>query len=418
MRVVVLGAGVIGVTTAWGLSSYGHEVTVIERHAAPARETSFANGGQLSVSHAEPWANPRAPLQILKWLGDEAAPLLWRMRADAAQWKWGCRFLLECLPQRSRRNAKSLLSLGLYSRGALAEIRSELGLNYHQLQRGILHIYTDSHEFARAQRAAEQIADVGGERLIKSARECIEIEPALADSRERIVGGTYTPDDESGDARLFSEALASACVSRGVNFRFGASVENLERPRDRAVAVRLADGEQLDADAVVVALGSQSGPVLNSLGLRFPIYPLKGYSASMRIPANTLAPLVSLTDEAHKLVFSRLGDTLRVAGTAEFNGYDTSVNLPRCEAIMQRVRSIFPSLSALNEIEYWAGLRPATPGNVPFVGATAIPNLWLNSGHGTLGWTLACGSAKLLAQMITNVQPEIDPSPFRANLSA
>ena len=414
MRVVVLGAGVIGVTTAWALSRAGHEVTVLERQHAPAQETSFANGGQLSVSHAEPWANPQAPWQILKWLGKEDAPLLWRMRADAAQWSWGCRFLLECLPHRTRRNTQSLLTLGLYSRHALAEIRDELGFDYHQLQRGILHFYTDPAEFERARRGAELLCQKGAERQVKSAEECLRIEPELANSQDPIVGGTFTADDESGDARLFSEALTRACQQRGVQFNFSAQVENLERNQDRIVAVKMVDGEHFTADAFVVALGCQSAPMVNLLGLRFPIYPLKGYSASVSIPAGTMAPIVSLTDEAHKLVFSRLGDTLRVAGTAEFTGFDLSLNHARCAALIRRTRQIFPSLDGLNEIEYWAGLRPATPGNVPLIGVTEIPNLWLNSGHGTLGWTLACGSAKMLAQMMSGMKPEIDQTPYRA----
>ena len=414
MRVVVLGAGVIGVTTAWALSRAGHEVIVLERHQAPAQETSFANGGQLSVSHAEPWANPEAPRQILKWLGKEDAPLLWRMRADAAQWSWGCRFLLECLPHRTRRNTQSLLALGLYSRSALAEIRDELEIDYHQLQRGILHFYTDPAEFERARRGADLLPEMGAERQVKSAEECLHIEPALANSRDPIVGGTFTADDESGDARLFSEALTRACEQRGVQFNFGVNVANLERHQDRIVAVTMTDGERFTADAFVVALGCQSALILNSLGLRFPIYPLKGYSASVSIPADTMAPVVSLTDEAHKLVFSRLGDTLRVAGTAEFTGFDLSLNQARCAALIDRARQVFPGLDGLDEIEYWAGLRPATPGNVPLIGVTEISNLWLNAGHGTLGWTLACGSAKLLAQMVSRMKPDIDQTPYRA----
>lgn len=415
MRVVVLGAGVIGVTTAWALSQFGHHVTVIERQHAPAQETSFANGGQLSVSHVEPWANPRAPMQILRWLGDEAAPLLWRMRADEMQWRWGTRFLYECLPHRARQNAQSLLSLGLFSRSVMNQLRGKLELNYHRSQRGILHFFTDQREFAQARKTVEDSADARALRTVKSREECIEIEPVLAHSQHAIVGGTYAMADESGDAHLFTEALAKHCESRGVVFEFGATVAEVMRQQGRVVAVKLAGGQLVEADAFVVALGSFSGPFLNGLGLRYPIYPLKGYSASIPLPENTLAPRVSLTDEAHKLVFSRLGNTLRVAGTAEFIGYDMSINQQRCEAIMSRVRAVFPSLNGVGGIEYWAGLRPATPGNVPLIGVTAIPNLWVNSGHGTLGWTLACGSAKLLAQGLSGERQEIDPSPFRAN---
>lgn len=417
MRVVVLGAGVIGVTTAWALSTAGHEVVVIERREGPALETSFANGGQLSVSHGEPWANPEAPFKILQSLGREDAPLLWRMRADAAQWAWGWRFLLQCLPQRTRRNVASLLSLGLYSRAALAEVRAQLGFDYHQLQRGILHFYTDPKEFQRARRQRKIVAERGAERFIKSAEECLEIEPALRKSSARILGGSYSPEDESGDAHLFCEQLARACEVRGVTFQFGMTVTGLETRLNQVCAVRLANDECINADAVVVALGCQSVSLLKPLGLSFPIYPLKGYSASIPIPDGALAPYVSLTDEAHKMVFSRLGNRLRVAGTAEFTGYDTGLTPARCEALVRRTRQIFPDLSTLDDVEFWAGLRPATPGNVPFIGATAVPNLWLNSGHGTLGWTLACGSAKLLTHLIDGSAPGIDPAPYQAHMN-
>jgi D-amino-acid dehydrogenase len=415
MRVVVLGAGVIGVTTAWALNSYGHQVTVVERQSAPAKETSFANGGQLSVSHVEPWANPRAPMQILRWLGDEAAPLLWRMRADETQWRWGCRFLYECLPFRTRQNSLSLLNLGLFSREVMNQVRSGLGLTYHQSQLGILHFFTNLHEFAVARAAIERQSLGAKLRVVKTANECLELEPALGSSRQTVVGGTFSAEDESGDAREFTEALAEHCTTRGVSFQFGTTVAELERRDGRIVAVRLNDGRTIDADAFVIALGSYTGPFLNKLNLRFPIYPLKGYSASIALAAGSQAPEVSLTDEAHKLVISRFGDTLRVAGTAEFNGYDTSVNKQRCEAIMARVRALFPHLNDAGEVQYWAGLRPATPGNVPLIGVTPIPNLWINSGHGTLGWTLACGSAHLLAQLMSGERPEIDATPFRAS---
>lgn len=412
MRVVVLGAGVIGVTTAWALSSAGHDVVVIERHEASAQETSFANGGQLSVSHAAPWANSAAPLTILQSVGREDAPLLWRMRADLMQWQWGARFLFECLPQRTRKNVGSLLALGLYSQRALAELNERNCFDYHQLQRGILHFFTDRREFARAQYGLE-VSNIHGANLVaKSSAECLEMEPALRQSDDPVVGGIFAPDDGSGDARLFSEKLTQVCSRRGVTFNFGIAVTELVCQNEKICSVLLENGDQIQADAFVVALGCQSTQLLRTVGLSFPIYPLKGYSASIDIPSGTLAPFVSLTDERHKLVFSRLGDILRVAGTAEFNGYDTRLNVERCDALVRRTRQIFPDLSGLDNIRFWTGLRPATPSNVPYVGATGMSNLWLNSGHGTLGWTLACGSAKLLAQLIDGKPPGIDPTPY------
>lgn len=416
MRVAVLGAGVVGVTTAWYLARDGHEVTVVDRQPGPALETSFANGSQISVCHAEPWANPAAPLKAMRWLGREDAPLLWRLRADAAQWTWGLRFLRECLPSRTRKNIAALVRLGLASRQSLQGLRRELSLEYDQLQRGILHFYTDVTEFDQACRAAEVMREFGCDRLPVSAATCLAYEPALADSRQVIVGGTYTADDESGDARRFTELLAGHCQANGVAIRYGTTILGLERERGRIAGVRLASGEQIKADATVVALGSYTPLLLRPLGLRLPIYPAKGYSATFPLDAGTPAPTVSLTDDGHKLVISRLGQRLRVAGTAEFNGYNTELNAARCEALVRRIYQIFPALTDVCGIDYWAGLRPATPGNVPLIGSLAAaghPGLWINSGHGTLGWTLACGSARLLADSLAGRDPGLDARPYQ-----
>ncbi|HEX8989370.1 MAG TPA: D-amino acid dehydrogenase [Rhodocyclaceae bacterium] len=412
MRVTVLGAGLIGVSSAWYLAEAGHEVTVVDRQADAALETSFANGGQISTSHAEPWANPSAPWQALKWLAREDAPLLWRLRADAAQWSWGLRFLAQCTPGRTRRNIVAILRLALDSRDRLGALRSELGLDYDQLTRGILHFYTDRGVFERALPQAALMREFGCERVPKTADECLRIEPALAASSVPIVGGTYTEDDESGDARKFAQALARHCAARGVAFRHGAAVAALEASGDKVVGVKLADGSSLSADAYVVALGSYSPLLLRPLGIRLPVYPAKGYSVTIPLAAEGTAPVVSLTDDGHKIVFSRLGNRLRVAGTAEFTGYDTSINATRCEAIVRRVAAIFPELPKAGEPEPWAGLRPATPGNVPAVGRARLRNLFLNTGHGTLGWTMACGSGKLLADLVSGRTPAIDPAPY------
>lgn len=415
MRVTVLGAGVVGVASAWYLAADGHEVTVIDRQASPAQETSFANGGQISVSHAEPWANPRAPLKALQWLGREDAPLLWRLRADPAQWAWGLRFLRECTAARARANVRAIVALGLASRAALQALRRELALEYDHLERGILHFYTDPREFDHALPQAALMREYGCERVPKTDAECIAIEPALADSRTPVVGGTYTAGDESGDARRFTEALARHAEARGVRFRFGQGVTALLHESGRCAGVRLASGETLGAELTVLALGSHTPLLLRPLGVRLPVYPAKGYSATLALPAGVLAPTVSLTDDGHKLVISRLGQTLRVAGTAEFNGYDTSLNAARCAALLRRTQEIFPALQVVSEVDYWAGLRPATPGNVPLIGelaAAGLPGLWLNTGHGTLGWTLACGSARLLADLVAGREPELDASPY------
>ena len=416
MRVTVLGAGVVGVTSAWYLAAEGNDVTVIERQPLPARETSFANGGQISVSHAEPWANPRAPMKALKWLWREDAPLLWRLRTDQAQWAWGLRFLRECTTARARANVGAIVRLGLASRAALQSLRRELGLEYDQLERGILHFYTDAREFEHAIPQAALMRDFGCERVPQTAAECLAIEPALAGSRVPIVGGTYTAGDESGDARKFTQALAQRAALRGVRFRHGETVAGLECGGSRLTGVRLASGECVAADITVLALGSYSPLFLKPLGIRLPVYPAKGYSVTMVLPDGVAAPTVSLTDDGHKIVISRLGQTLRVAGTAEFNGYDTAINPVRCAALRLRIGEVFPALAGANEVDRWAGLRPATPGNVPLVGdmsGAGLAGLWLNTGHGTLGWTLACGSGRLLADLVCGRDPGLDASPYR-----
>ena len=407
MHILVLGAGLVGVSSAWYLREAGYEVSVVDRQPAPAMETSFANGGQISTSHAEPWANPATPLKVLRWLGREDSPLLWRLRADAAQWAWGLRFLRECAPGRTRANIVAILRLALYSRALLKELRPALGLEYDQKECGILHFYTDEAEFAHAIPQAELMRRYGCDRVVKSAAECLAIEPSLAGSTVPIVGGTYTAEDESGDARKFATELARKAAERGVAFRFDAAIESIEAAGGKVTGVRLAGGERLSADAYVVALGSFSPLLLKPLGIGIPVYPAKGYSATVPLDSGDTAPMVSLTDDGRKIVFSRLGDRLRIAGTAEFTGYDTSMNEVRCQALVRRMGALFPSLAGRGGIEFWAGLRPATPSNVPLIGATALPNLYLNTGHGTLGWTMACGTGKLLADLVAGKAPEI-----------
>jgi D-amino-acid dehydrogenase len=411
MKVMVLGAGVIGVTSAWYLAEAGHEVVVLERQAAAGMETSFANGGQISAGHAEPWAKPSAVPKILAWLGKEDAPLLFRPQADWQQWMWGLRFLLECVPGRFERNCRTLAELARYSRESLIALRGRERLHYDQLSRGILHFCTEIEEFEALARHAEAMRHLGIERRILDAAGCVELEPALAQASVPLAGGVYAPQDESGDAHAFTQALAERAAQRGVQFRYGVSVTALEAAADRVSGARLegASGTRLVADAYVVALGSFSARLLAPLGIRIPVYPLKGYSITLALDASSqqAAPGVSLTDEAHKIVLSRLGNRLRAAGTAELAGYDTTVSELRCEAILRRVRALFPGLAAADSVQNWAGLRPATPDNVPVIGHTRLANLYLNTGHGTLGWTLACGSARALADLVGGRRPEV-----------
>jgi D-amino-acid dehydrogenase len=409
LKVLVLGAGVVGTTSAWYLARAGHQVTVVDRQPVAGNETSFANGGQISVSHAEPWANPHVLPRVLKWLGREDAPLLWRWRADPAQLSWGLRFLAECLPGRTRHNIAATVALALYSRQRLQALRQELGLQYDHLERGILHIYTDQDDFAQAITAAKVMREFGLDRTTVDVAQCLEIEPALSGAKHLLIGGDYTRSDESGDAHKFTQALAARASAAGVNFRLDLTVDRIV-PGSKQIAgieVHGADGpELLTADAYVVALGSYSPLLLKPLRISLPVYPAKGYSATLTLAEESNAPSVSLTDDGRKIVFSRLGNRLRIAGTAEFNGYNMEINPVRCQALMQRTQELFPCLQTTGEPQFWCGLRPATPSNLPYIGRTRYDNLWLNTGHGTLGWTMSCGSGAALADLMSGRHPE------------
>ena len=406
MKVLVLGAGVVGVTTAWFLNKSGHEVTVVDRQPGVGLETSFANGGQISVSHAEPWANPAAPLKVLKWLAQEDAPLLFRLRPDLRQWLWGLAFLRECTPARTRRNIRQIVTLGLYSRATLQSLRDETGIDYDQLARGILHFYTSQAEFDAALEPARVMREHGCDIEMLDADRCVEIEPALRNARHLLVGGSMTTADESGDAHKFTRRLAALAAARGVRFLRG-NVHALARAAGRIDGVRV-ENRTMQADAYVVSLGAYSPLLTRPVGIDLNIYPAKGYSATVPVRDAARAFSVSLTDDEYKLVFSRLGDRLRIAGTAELNGYHTGLNETRCRALLRRTEELFPGAGDGQQAQFWTGLRPATPSNVPYIGGTRYPNLYLNTGHGTLGWTHACGSARALADIVSGRLPEID----------
>ena len=423
MRTIVLGAGLLGMTSAYFLQQLGHQVTVIDRQATPGAETSFANGGQISVSHAEPWANPGAPLKLLQWLGKEDAPLLFRLRADMRQWLWGLQFLRECTPARTRHNIEQIVRLGTYSRSVLQQLRADTGIQYDQRTQGILHFYTDPKEFAGTLGPAEQMRALGCERQVVSADEAVRIEPALAHIRPELAGATFTAEDESGDANAFTRELAKLCAAAGVQFRLGCHIQALREVGGHIDHVEVTNEEgrfeRIHGAQFVLAMGAFSALLAKPLGIALPIYPAKGYSVTLPVADASRAYEVSLTDDEFKLVFSRYTsagtnengapqDRLRIAGTAELGGYDRHLNEERCQAIVRRVQQLFPGAADLNGAEFWSGLRPATPSNVPLIGQSRISNLFLNTGHGTLGWTHACGSGKALADIVSGRLPELD----------
>ncbi len=414
MRILILGAGLIGTTSAWYLSQAGHEVTVLDRQGGPGLETSFANGGQISVSHAEPWASPKAIGQLWKWLGREDAPLYFKLRPSLAQWLWGLSFLGQCNAKSFERNCKTLLELGVYSRTALQQLRTQTGMQYDQRPNGILHFFTQEAAFAEAQHHAAKYRERGLDVEVKSAGQVLEIEPAFQHSPAKLVGGTFTASDETGDAYKFTQELARLCEGRGVTFRYDTSVVAFEREAGQITGVRIAGKngfERVSADAYVVAMGSFSPLLLSALGLRLPVYPLKGYSLTAPIKDAAKINSVSITDEDAKIVLTRLGDRIRSAGTAELNNYETHLSPIRTQAILRQARSLFPDGAHWEQTSFWAGLRPATPTNNPMIGKIApqrYPNLFVNTGHGTLGWTLACGSGKVLTDAVGGRHAPVD----------
>lgn len=410
MEVVVIGAGLAGVTSAWYLRQAGCKVTVIDRQPGPGLETSYANGGQISVSHPEPWANPSAPSTILRWLGRPDAPLLFRWRADAAQWKWAFQFLRECLPARTHRNTRAIASLALYSRRELQALREQTGIQYEAGQGGILHLFEKKSELKHLPAKQAQLEALGIRARVLTPGETLELEPSLAFMESRLAGALHGVDDECGNAHLFCQALSTKAAEAGVDFQFNIRLQGFDRSTEGLHGVRIRDSEgrlgMLRADACIVAAGSYSARLVAPLGLKLPVYPVKGYSITVPILAPERAPHLSLTDESRRIVCSRLGNRLRIAGTAELNGYDLRPNALRSATLLHWLDEHFPDLTDTGAAEHWCGLRPATPSNIPLIGRTSVPGLYLNTGHGSLGWTLACGSGKALADLVTGKPPE------------
>ena len=434
MHIVVVGAGIIGTSTAWYLAERGHRVSVVERQADAALETSFANAGQISVSHCEPWANRDAPLKALQWMFSKEAPLLfrpqWPVGEGWQQYRWSLRFLAECNDAAFHRNVGHIVALGAYSHAALQDLVRQTAIDYHRLERGILHFFATQAAFDGACELARLMQQFGVQREVISTAELLRLEPSLAPFGERIVGATFTASDESGDACVFTQALARECAARGVEFLFSHRLERLEvtGATVRGVGVRPLASEGategasaggsvrlLAADAVVVACGSYSAPLLRRVGVDLPIYPGKGYSATFPILRPERAPSVSVIDDSRKIAITRLGDQIRVAGTIEVGGYDlgldSAVSQARCQMLARRVEEIWPGMCDTRlpheggHPQFWAGLRPATPTNIPFIGQTPVRGLWVNAGHGTLGWTHGAGSGKALAARMDGENP-------------
>ncbi|MBV5264859.1 D-amino acid dehydrogenase [Pinisolibacter aquiterrae] len=406
MKVIVLGSGVVGTTTAWYLARAGHEVEVIDRQPAPALETSFANAGEVSPGYSSPWAAPGIPWKAVKWMFAPHAPLVIRPKLDAAMWKWMAQMLGNCTASAYATNKARMVRIAEYSRDVLKDLRAETGIAYDDRSRGTLEVFRTQKQIDGIAADLKVLESFGVPYEVLDRAGCIAAEPALARVGEKILGGLRLPGDETGDCFLFTQRLAALSESAGVAFRFGVDIRSLVTTGDRVTGVATSAGT-FQADAVVVALGSYSPHLLKPLGLSLPVYPVKGYSLTLPIVDAEAAPVSTVMDEAHKVAITRLGDRIRVAGMAEICGFDLELRDARRATIAHVVSDLFPAGGDLSKAEFWCGLRPMTPDGTPVIGATGRPGLFLNTGHGTLGWTMACGSAKLLADIVSQKAPEI-----------
>ncbi|SIR03008.1 D-amino-acid dehydrogenase [Paracoccus thiocyanatus] len=406
MKVIVLGAGVLGVTSAWYLAKAGHEVTVIDRQQGPALETSFANAGEISPGYSSPWAAPGVPLKALKWMFQRHAPLVLQPRLDWPRVAWMARMLGNCTASAYAVNKSRMVRLAEYSRDCLAELRAETGIRYDERSQGTLQLFRKQQQLDAAGKDIEVLKADGVPFEVLDRDGCIRAEPGLAHASDRIVGGLRLPGDETGDCFLFTTRLAEMAQAAGVTFRWGVTVEALEAEGGRIAALRT-DRGRLTADRYVLAMGPHSPQMVRHLGIRLPIYPLKGYSLTIDIRDESRAPVSTVMDETYKIAITRLGDRIRVGGLAEIAGYDLSLNPRRRDTLAKSVDELFGGAGDARQALFWTGLRPMTPDGTPIVGATPIPNLYLNTGHGTLGWTMSAGSGRLIADLISGRGPDI-----------
>ncbi len=407
MRVIVLGAGVIGVTTAHYLAEAGHEVVVVDRQAGPGLETSFANAGEISPGYASPWAGPGVPLKAIKWLLMHHGPLLLRPRLDPRMWVWIAGMLRNCTSARYAINKARMVRVAEYSRDCLQALRAETGIAYDERSQGTLQLFRTEKQVAGAASDIAVLRQFGVPYELLDPDGCIAAEPALLPVRDRIAGGLRLPGDETGDCAMFTDRLAARCRAAGVRFLFETTIERIVYESGAIAGVETSAG-RLTADAYVVALGSYSPLLLRDIGISIPVYPIKGYSLTLPIVDAAAAPVSTVMDETYKIAITRLGDRIRVGGTAEVSGYNLTLNDRRRATLAHSVGDLFPSGGDLDRSTFWCGLRPMTPDGPPLLGPTRYGNLYLNTGHGTLGWTMACGSGRIVADLVTGRPTDID----------
>lgn len=409
MRVAILGSGVIGVTTAYYLAREGHEVVVVDRQPGPARETSFANAGEISPGYASPWAAPGIPRKAIAWLFAKHAPLVLRPKPNPEMLGWMLAMLRNCTAARYKINKDRMVGIAEYSRDRLIELRGAEGIAYDERALGTLQVFLSQKQ---VDAAAKDIAVLEAEGVpfeVLDPAGCVAAEPGLASVRDKLAGGLRLPNDETGDCFKFTNALAARCQEMGVEFRFGVDIQRIATEGGKVAHVALSEGP-LRADAYVLALGSFSRAMARPLGLTLPVYPVKGYSITAPIGDMGRAPVSTIMHETYKTAITRLGDTIRVGGTAEVSGYESTVTAGRRETLIHALEDLFPGVAATTDVPLWSGLRPMTPDGPPIIGPTRYSNLFLNTGHGTLGWTMACGSGRVLADLMSGRTPEIDVS--------
>ncbi len=405
MHIIILGSGVVGVTTAYYLAKQGHEVTVVDREEGPALETSFANAGQVSPGYASPWAAPGVPMKALKWLFQKHAPLVIRPTADPKQYVWLMQMLANCTGARYKVNKSRMVRVAEYARDCLMQLRADTGIEYDQRMQGTLQLFREQYQLDGIGKDLEVLRQDGVPFEVLDRDGCAAVEPALGLVKDKFVGGLRLPHDETGDCFKFTNALAKICEGLGVTFRFGVSIKSLVLSGGRVSGVETSQGV-LTADNYVVALGSYTPAMVKSLGLDAPIYPVKGYSITAPIVDESRAPVSTVLDESYKIAITRLGDRIRVGGMAEVSGFSKDLPAARRATLDLSVSDLFPG-GDLKAATFWSGLRPMTPDSTPIIGATRHDNVYINAGHGTLGWTMSCGSGKLLADLISGNRPDI-----------
>jgi len=406
VKIIVLGSGVIGTTCAYYLAKAGHDVTVVDRQAGAGMETSYANAGEVSPGYAAPWAGPGVPLKAIKWLLMRHSPLVIRPKFDPAQWSWLLQMLGNCNHKRYGINKGRMVRLAEYSRDVLVRLRADTGIAYDERSKGTLQLFRNQRQLDGAATDIAVLEQSGVPYNLLDPRGCEAAEPALARVRGKFVGGLQLPGDETGDCFKFTQSLARMAAQLGVQFRHKVGIERLAAEGDRVTGVVTSQGE-LKADSFVLALGSYSPLMLKQIGIRIPVYPVKGYSITVPITDAAGAPESTVMDETFKVAITRLGDRIRAGGTAEVAGYDLRLHGARRDTLEHSVTDLFPQGGDVSQAEFWCGLRPMTPDGTPVIGPTPYRNLFLNTGHGTLGWTMACGSGRVLADLVSGRQPEI-----------